>query len=400
MAAWRSDSDLKDQLESLVKRGYQRNEILHSIQKDFPQYTWGCIKTLDRRLRHFNINYIKYDTPVEEVRNVVQEELEGPGRLLGVRAMTKKLRVVHSIQVPRDMVNAVMYDLDPDALEERQPCNKVKRKRGQFITHGINWTWSLDGHDKLMGFQNSTFPLAIYGCYDTASRKVMFLKVWMSNSSPDLVGRWYFDHLYETKKISSIIRLDRGTETGVLAAIHVFLRRNHGDMDPKDTVQYGTSTTNRIERWWRELHERLEMFFKAQLLNLLDLGLYDREEDADQNMLAYVYIPIIQREINTFIELWNGSRCRLQKNALMPDGIPDFIYSNPEAYGLEDKGWDLTIGELENVACVSGVLKVESDYLTEDFRRQCQHFLPEPENIASKDAAMSYRRLRREMQRQ
>lgn len=60
------------------------------------------------------------------------------------------------------MVNAVMYDLHPDSLEEREPHNKGKRKRGQFITHGVNWTWSLDGHDKLMGFQDYTFPLAIY----------------------------------------------------------------------------------------------------------------------------------------------------------------------------------------------------------------------------------------------
>ena len=71
-----------------------------------------------------------------------------------------------------------------------------RKRDGKFVTLGVNWTWSLDGHDKLMGFQNWTFPLAIYGCYDTASRKVMFIRVWKSNSDPNLVGRWYFDHLY------------------------------------------------------------------------------------------------------------------------------------------------------------------------------------------------------------
>ena len=40
---WKDDSDLKFQLESLVKKGYERSEILHVMQKDFPQYTWGCI---------------------------------------------------------------------------------------------------------------------------------------------------------------------------------------------------------------------------------------------------------------------------------------------------------------------------------------------------------------------
>ena len=51
-------------------------------------------------------------------------------------------------------MNATMYDLEPDVLEERQPCNRGKRKREQFVTNGVNWIWSLDGHDKLMGFQN------------------------------------------------------------------------------------------------------------------------------------------------------------------------------------------------------------------------------------------------------
>ena len=70
-----------------------------------------------------------------------------------------------------------MYDLDPDALEDRQPCTRDKRKRGRFVTLGVNWTWSLDGHDKLMGFENWTFPLRVYGCYDTASRKTMIPQV-------------------------------------------------------------------------------------------------------------------------------------------------------------------------------------------------------------------------------
>ena len=48
----------------------------------------------------------------------------------------------------------------------------------------------------------------------------------------------------------------------------------------------------------------------------------------------------------------------------MPDGIPDFIYSNPEAYGLADQAWEISLDELETVARVSGVLNAENDYLT------------------------------------
>jgi len=64
-----------------------------------------------------------------------------------------------------------------------------------------------------MGYQNSTFPLAVYGCMDTASRKLLWLKVWVSNHDPKLIGRWYLEHLYETKIISAMLRVDKGTET-------------------------------------------------------------------------------------------------------------------------------------------------------------------------------------------
>ena len=79
-------------------------------------------------------------------------------------------------------------------------------------------------------------------------------------------------------------------------------------MTPEDTVEYGPSTSNRIERWWMELHERLEKFFEFQLQQLLHQGFYDPEDEEDRNMLAYVYIPVVQREIDLFVELWNNSR--------------------------------------------------------------------------------------------
>ena len=67
-----------------------------------------------------------------------------------------------------------MYDCDPDGLAARGcvGAKKVKRK-GNFSSKGPNWIHSLDGHDKLMGYQNSTFPIAIYGCLDTVSRKIL-----------------------------------------------------------------------------------------------------------------------------------------------------------------------------------------------------------------------------------
>ena len=56
--------------------------------------------------------------------------------------------------------------------------------------------------------------------------------------------------------------MDRGTETGIMATIHSYLRAQCGEMeDGTDCVLYGPSTQNKIERWWKDLLERMERFF-------------------------------------------------------------------------------------------------------------------------------------------
>ena len=47
-------------------------------------------------------------------------------------------------------------------------------------------------------------------------------------------------------------------------------------------IMYGPSTQNKIERWWKELHERMEAFFKNQLSSLIDRHLYDPTSDLDR----------------------------------------------------------------------------------------------------------------------
>ena len=72
------------------------------------------------------------------------------------------------------------------------------------------------------------------------------MRVWTDNCDPKLVARWYFDYLYDRRVIASIIRVDKGTETGDMATLHAYLRRNHGDVNPEDTVVYGKSTSNQV----------------------------------------------------------------------------------------------------------------------------------------------------------
>lgn len=56
--------------------------------------------------------------------DAVKQEMQGLGKLLGYRALHKKLRQVHDLNVPQDLVYAAMYNVDPDALAESAPQYK------------------------------------------------------------------------------------------------------------------------------------------------------------------------------------------------------------------------------------------------------------------------------------
>ena len=126
---WEDDEQLKSDLQRYVKQNLRRREILDFVRRDFPEYAWS-LGTLSRRLAFFGIQYIKYNTDIEEVETAVREEIEGPGQLLGYRAMHKKLREQHNLAVPRDLVHDVMGLVDPEGLQRRGDVGKKKRRRG------------------------------------------------------------------------------------------------------------------------------------------------------------------------------------------------------------------------------------------------------------------------------
>lgn len=81
--------------------------------------------------------------------------------------------------------------------------------------------------------------------------------------------------------------MDRGTETDLLSTIHCRMHKLIDTYETDDDVisncaLYGPSTANKIERWWRELHHRLETIFKEQLSELVSNGDYDQTSQIDR----------------------------------------------------------------------------------------------------------------------
>ncbi len=78
--------------------------------------------------------------------------------------MQANLKQEYNMNVPRNLAHDVMFDVDPELLEGRRPNYQTPRTKSHFTSKGTNWVHGLDGHVKLMGYQNSTyFPLLCMG---------------------------------------------------------------------------------------------------------------------------------------------------------------------------------------------------------------------------------------------
>ena len=126
---WRTlGLEIKNDLAKFVSLNLKRMETLDFLRKDYPMYAWS-LRSLARRVQYFGIQFTDYDVEVNDVEAAVEKEISGPGKLLGYRAMHKKIREIHGLNVPRDLVYMVMAKVDPRGLEERGGVGKARRTR-------------------------------------------------------------------------------------------------------------------------------------------------------------------------------------------------------------------------------------------------------------------------------
>ena len=123
---WRDNNQLSQDLENYVKQNLKGEEILDYVLSKYPNYAWS-LQTSCHRLNYFNTSYQDYDTNLNYLHQVVEEKIKGPGKLLGYRALHKKIREIHCLKVPRDLVYAMMAEVDPAGLQERAGVGRLRR---------------------------------------------------------------------------------------------------------------------------------------------------------------------------------------------------------------------------------------------------------------------------------
>lgn len=309
----------KDIITYYFTRGYEYHAIVHFLSK-FHQINIS-IRTLKNRLRQYNLRRRLPTYDIDLVRDRILRELSGPGSSSGYRSMWHTLRM-ENIQVPRNVVETLMRELDPDGCEQRK-SRRLQRRR--YLSPGPNHTWHVDGYDKLKPYG---FP--IHGCIDGWSRKILWLKVTKSNNNPEIIANFYLDLVSQLGGCPVKLRTDCGTENGTMAAMQCTLKSNI------DAHIYGTSPTNqRIEGWWSFLRKNRSSWWIDFFKNLVEQDIFNPANELQTECLWICFSQIIQNDLNLVKDHWNTHRIRRSSHSTV-SGRPDELFLLPELHGGTD----------------------------------------------------------------
>lgn len=125
------------------------------------------------------------------------------------------------------MVRDFMHEIDPNGLKQRKSGCLLRR---DYYAAGPNEQWCFDGHNKLI-----KYSLAILGCVDAFTGKIMWLTTFTTNHDPRVMlknylqcvkkvgGKKFVIYLINTKAFPITTRSDYGTETVHIATIQIAL---------------------------------------------------------------------------------------------------------------------------------------------------------------------------------
>ena len=114
----------EDELEELVRYYFSRNYDYRTILSFLEKF--HGIKISKRRLQDCLKSYrisrrgSQHQVDNHLLRQLILQELYGPGRLLGYRALWRKLQLKYSIKTPWSTAQTLLRELDPEGSRLRQ----------------------------------------------------------------------------------------------------------------------------------------------------------------------------------------------------------------------------------------------------------------------------------------
>ncbi|XP_073339900.1 uncharacterized protein [Pagrus major] len=288
------------------------------------------LRSLKTKLNEAGLYHRKDYSSTNAITRAIRLELRGPGQLFGYRTMWQVLKQKYNLRVRRDQVMNLLRELNHQGCERRARRRFIRRT---YHSMGPNYMCHADGYDKL-----KPFGLALSGCIDGFSRKVLWLACGSTNNDPSVIAHYFLSCVRNLGVIPMRLRTDCGTENGTMAAIQCTLRHHHNDhYSGASSHMYGSSTNNqRIESWWSIFRKGRAQFWMELFADLKDAGYFNGSHE-HQCLLRFCFGDV---------RLWNSHRIRPSRTASCPGGVPNELYYLPHRFGSRDCGFKIELAEL------------------------------------------------------
>ncbi|KDR77552.1 hypothetical protein GALMADRAFT_65908 [Galerina marginata CBS 339.88] len=245
----------------------------------------------------------------------------------GAREMSFLLFHEMGMSVSRHIIVVYFRVYEHDLVRERK-AGRLKRRR--FWAAGVNDMVAVDQHDKW-----KRFGLALHTGVDPFPGRIHWLKVWWTNSNPKLILSYYLEVIEKFKHMPLVTQSDPGSENYGLANGHTALRHWH-DPNLAGTIQHHWMRQKKNvkpEITWSQLRRRFTPGFEDLLETGVTNGWYDTNRPIDILVFQWIFIPFLQSELDAWADRVNNTRKRADRNKILPHGVPNDIYNNPERFG-------------------------------------------------------------------
>lgn len=204
------------------------------------------------------------------------------------------------LKIQRYRLRSALHRVDPIGIAQRRRI--VVRRRRYHVEHP-NCIWHIDGHHKLIRWR-----LVTHGGIDGCSRLITFLRC-SSNNKASTVLTAFSEAAYKYG-LPLRVRSDLGGEN--VDVWRYMVAQYDGD---EYAVITGSSTHNeRIERLWWDVFRCVGQLFYDTFHSLEDECLLDPLNETDIFCLHFVYLPLINKCLDEFVQSWNHHRISTERN--------------------------------------------------------------------------------------